>query len=979
MQKYNPQKIEKKWQKKWYGSTVFKAQDKSKKKKFYLMVEFPFPSGVGLHVGHCRPYIGLDIITRKRRMEGQNVLFPMGWDAFGLPAENYAIKMGIHPSVSVKKNIANYKKQMKNLGLSFDWSREVNTTDPGYYKWTQWIFLQLFKKGLAHKEALTINWCPKDKIGLANEEVIAGKCERCGTPVEKRDKVQWVIKITKYADRLIKDLGKVDYQQRIKDQQINWIGRSEGAEIEFLLDFKKDPKLNENRGPKGERAAIKVFTTRPDTLFGATYLVLAPEHPWVTLATDQNHDVLSNKKEVADYAKSIKNKPEIERTAEGKEKTGVEIQGVVAINPATGKEIPMYVADYVLAQYGTGAVMAVPAHDERDYEFAKKYNLPIEEVLVPNIIDKRNPPVVGKQFVERKNVHAIVKDPKTGKYLALKWRKFDWTTFPMGGMEEGESAVDAAMREVKEETGFTNLKLVRVLPGQVRAEYFAAHKDQNRISYTTAVVFELVDHTQVDIDQKEKDGHDIIWLDESKLNYENMTHAEVEQWKQKISAKIPAYQGDGVLINSGEFTGMDSVEAKSKIIRLVGAKPTITYKLRDWVFSRQHYWGEPIPMIHCKDCGWQPVPEKDLPVTLPNVKKYQPTDTGESPLAVMEKWVNVKCPKCKGPAKRETDTMPNWAGSNWYFLRYVDPKNSKKLADEKKLKYWMPIDWYNGGMEHTTLHLLYSRFIYKFLWDIGAVPKSLGNEPYKKRTSHGIILAEGGVKMSKSLGNVVNPDDVSKQYGADTMRVYEMFMGPFEQMIPWDSKGVVGARRFLEKIYTLAHPPSHKASAGRSQKEFTKKEDANIAGLLNKTIKKVSEDIEAMKFNTAISSLMILVNAFYEASGNITKENLKTLLVLVSPFAPHLPEELWQEVGGKGLCSQQAWPKYNKKLIKEEAILLIVQINGKVRDKLEVTAGMDQKELEKMVLASPKIKQLVGASGVKKIISVPNKLINIVL
>jgi leucyl-tRNA synthetase len=968
MQKYNPQKIEKKWQKKWYDSTLFKAQDGSKKKKFYLMVEFPFPSGSGLHVGHCRPYIGLDIITRKRRLQGQNVLFPMGWDAFGLPAENYAIKMGIHPSVAVKQNIANYKKQMKNLGLSFDWSREVNTTDPAYYKWTQWIFIQLFKKGLATKEALTINWCPKDKIGLANEEVVAGKCERCGTPVEKRDKVQWVIKITKYADRLINDLVKVDYQQRIKDQQINWIGRSEGAEIEFLLDFKKDPKLNDNRGPNGERAAIKVFTTRPDTLFGVTYLVLAPEHPWVTLATDKNHDVLLNKEEVKAYVQKVKDKPEIERTAEGKEKTGVEIKGVVAINPATGKEIPIFVADYVIATYGTGAVMAVPAHDERDAEFAIKYHLPIQEVLVPNIIDKRNPPVQGKQFVERKNVHAIVKDPKTGKYLALKWKKYDWTTFPMGGIEEGEDVVTAAMREVKEETGFTNLKLVRVLPGQVRAEYFAAHKDQNRISYTTAVVFELVDLAQVEIDAKEKEGHDIIWLDESKLNYENMTHAEVEQWKSKMQAKNPAYMGDGVLINSSEFTGMDSVEVKAKIVKSVGAKSTVTYKLRDWVFSRQHYWGEPIPMVNCKDCGWVPVPEKDLPVKLPNVKKYQPTDTGESPLAVMTAWVNVKCPECRGPAQRETDTMPNWAGSNWYFLRYVDPKNNKKLADEKKLKYWAPVDWYNGGMEHTTLHLLYSRFIYKFLWDIGAVPKSLGNEPYKKRTSHGVILAHDGARMSKSRGNVINPDDVSAQYGADTMRVYEMFMGPFDQTIPWDPKGVVGARRFLEKVYTLAH-----------QQEFAKKEDKNLAASLNKTIKKVGDDIEGMKFNTAISSLMILVNDFYDNPSAVTKENIKSLLVILSPFAPHLAEELWDKIGMKGLCSQQAWPKYNPRLIKEAKVLLIVQINGKVRDKMELIAGMSQQEVEKMVMASPKIKEWIGSSSVKKVIFVPNKLINIVI
>src|SRR3989344_5208809 len=974
MMKYKPQKIEKKWQKKWYASNVFSAKNGSKKKKRYLLVEFPFPSGSGLHVGHCRPYIGLDIVARKYRMQGENVLFPMGWDAFGLPAENYAIKMGIHPSVAVKKNIANYKKQMQNLGLSFDWSREVNTTDPKYYKWTQWIFLQLFKKGLAHKQALTINWCPKDKIGLANEEVVGGNCERCGTPVEKKDKVQWVIKITKYADRLIKDLESVDYQQRIKDQQINWIGKSEGAELEFGIS------LGSRETPKADSEfRIKVFTTRPDTLFGCTFLVLAPEHPIIELLKSS----ISNWQEVQTYTQKAKNKSDLERQEAQKEKTGVLLQGIKVINPADKKEIPVFVADYVMANYGTGAIMAVPAHDERDFEFAKKYDLPVREVVVPNIIDKRNPPVQGKQFVQRKNVHAIVKDPATGKYLALAWKKFDWTTFPMGGIEEGEGVVDAAMREVKEETGFTNLKLVKVLPGQVRAEYFAAHKDQNRISYTTAVVFDLLNHAQVEISQKEKDDHDTIWLDQSKLNYQNMTHAEVEQWKEKIHAKNPVYQGEGVLINSGEFTGMDSKEAKKKIMALVKGKITTTYKLRDWVFSRQHYWGEPIPMIHCNPpgggCGWQPVSEKDLPITLPNVKKYQPTDTGESPLAVMETWVNVKCPVCKGPAKRETDTMPNWAGSNWYYLAYTASKISNfkfQISNYAKgFEQWMPVDWYNGGMEHTTLHLLYSRFIYKFLWDIGAVPKSLGNEPYKKRTSHGIILAEGGVKMSKSKGNVVNPDDVAKRYGSDALRVYEMFMGPFEQMIPWDPTGITGARRFLEKIYHIANANLKSQNA----KSKLKIKNDQLQNLLNKTIKKVSEDIEAMKFNTAISSLMILVNDFYEKPDVITKDDIKNLLMLVSPFAPHLAEELWDCLGWKGLCSQQAWPKYSEKLNREEKVLLMVQINGKVRDKLEVVAGMSKDELEKIVLASPKIKNWIGGNIVKKVIFVPGKLINIVV
>jgi len=711
------------------------------------------------------------VIARKRRMQGQNVLYPMGWDAFGLPTENYAIKKGVHPSIVTKKNTDNFRKQMKNLGLSFDWSREINTTDPKYYKWTQWIFIKLFEAGLAYKDKLAINWCPSCKIGLANEEVVAGNCERCGTKVEKKEKEQWLIRITKYADRLINDLATVDYQQRIKDQQINWIGRSEGAELEFRIS--------------NFEFRIKVFTTRPDTIFGCTFLVLAPEHPIL----ENLESRIQNLEEVKGYIAKAKNKSDLQRQ-EQKEKIGVELKGIKAINPADKKEIPVFIADYVMVGYGTGAIMAVPADDARDKEFAEKYQLPILE------------------------------------------------------------------------------------------------------------------------------------------NYQK--------------------------------AGFDDFGTKK-----------INYKLRDWVFSRQHYWGEPIPMIHCEKCSWQTVPEKDLPVELPKVKKYQPTDTGESPLAVMGKWVNVKCPKCKGSAKRETDTMPNWAGSNWYFLRYTDPKNNKELAGKKALDYWLPVDWYNGGMEHTTLHLLYSRFIFKFLWDIGAVPKEVGNEPYKKRTSHGMILGEGGVKMSKSLGNVINPDDVAKEHGADALRVYEMFMGPFEQMIPWDSKGIVGSRRFLEKIYVLASKlqiTNHKLQI-----------NSNLANLLNKTIKKVGDDIESMKFNTAISSLMILVNGFYEKSEEITKEDIKNLLIILSPFAPHLSEELWENLKFKGFCSQQPWPKFDEKLMGKEKIWIMVQVNGKVRDKIEVASGASQKDIEKMAQESAKIKPWLEGKTVRKIIFVQNKLINIVV
>ncbi len=807
MQRYNPAKIEKKWQDKWYDSGAFKAKNGAKTRKFYLLLEFPYPSGDGLHVGHCRSYTALDIIARKKRMDGFNVLFPIGWDAFGLPTENYAIKRGVHPSIVTKKNTDNFRRQMKSIGLSFDWSREINTTDPKYYKWTQWIFLQLFKNGLAYKDKIAINWCPKDKIGLANEEVINGKCERCGTKVEKREKEQWMIKITNYAERLIDDLGLVDYSERIKIQQKDWIGRSGGALVKFVLEGAED--------------AIEVFTTRVDTIFSGTFVIVAPGNSFI----DKYKDKIENIDEVLKYREVSKNASDIDRTNEEKDVTGVELKGIIVRNPATGEEMPVWTADFVLEQYGTGAVFA-DAHDKRDFKLAKKYGIPLRTSIKP----------------------------------------------------------------------------------------------------------------------------------------------DNEELADKVKNLEICYEGEGTLYNSAQFDGLTSLQARMQITAWLKAKGfaenETSYKLRDWVFSRQHYWGEPIPLIYCEKCGWQPVSEKDLPVELPKIKKYKPTDTGESPLALVKKWVNVKCPNCRGPAKRETDTMPNWAGSNWYFLRYADPKNNKKLADEKLLKYWLPVDWYNGGMEHTTLHLLYSRFIFKFLWDIGAVPKVVGPEPYKKRTSHGMVLGEGGIKMSKSKGNVINPDAVIKQYGADTLRVYEMFMGPFEQMIPWDTKGVVGCRRFLEKVYKLS------AKTGES---------ADLARLLHKTIKKVTEDIELMKFNTAVSSMMEFVNAWNVSETGLAKKDFEDFLKILSPFAPHLAEELWKNAGFKGLCCEQKWPKYNEKLIEQEKVLLIVQINGKVRDKIEISSGISQKEAEKIVLKSEKIKTWMGKRKSKKIIFVPNKLINIVI
>ena len=819
--KYNPRKIEPKWQDKWYSSGVFKAKNGSKKKKYYLMVEFPYPSGDGLHVGHCRSYTALDVVARKRRMQGYNVLFPMGWDAFGLPTENYAIKKGVHPSVITKKNIETYKRQMKSLGWSFDWSREINTTDPKYYKWTQWIFVQLFKNGLAYKAKININWCPKDKIGLANEEVIDGKCERCGTKVEKREKEQWMIKITNYADRLIKDLDLVDYLEKIKTQQKDWIGESHGALIKFPVE--------------GAEEHIDVFTTRIDTIFSGTYIILSPGHNFI----DKYKNKIENIDEVLKYREDIRNISDIDRTNQDKDITGVQLKGITVRNPATDEEMPVWTADFVLEHYGTGAVFA-DAHDKRDFKMAKKYGIPLRTSIKPS--------------------------------------------------SSAEATAD-------------------------------------------------------------KDDELLI---------------------QRVKNLEECYEGEGILYNSMQFDGLKSAEARPKIIMWLASKglaqPKVSYKLRDWVFSRQHYWGEPIPMIFCKKCGWQPVDEKNLPVELPNVKKYKPTDTGESPLSLIKKWVDAKCPKCKGQAQRETDTMPNWAGSNWYYLRYTDPSDNKKLADETLLKYWMPVDWYNGGMEHTTLHLLYSRFVFKFLWDIKAVPTIIGPEPYKKRTSHGMVLGEGGIKMSKSKGNVINPDMIVKQYGADTLRLYEMFMGPFEQMIPWDTKGVVGCYRFIEKIYNLA-----------TRKVISDKSNENLKKLLHKTIKKVSEDIELMKFNTAVSSMMEFVNAWQISQEGLNKKDLSDFLKILSSFAPHLTEELWAEAGFKEMCCQQKWPKYDEKLIEEKNIVLIVQINGKVRDKIEIKSGTVQKEAEKTVLKSEKIKNLIGKNEIKKIVFVPNKLINIVI
>ncbi|MDB5188321.1 MAG: leucine--tRNA ligase [Candidatus Kaiserbacteria bacterium] len=958
MSKYDHNKIEKKWQAKWEKSKIWQAPKVAGKKKFYALIEFPYPSGSGLHVGHVRSNTAMDIISHKRRAEGYDVLYPIGWDAFGLPTENYAIKTGIHPAKVTKQNTDTFRKQLKRIGFSFDWSREINTTDPEYYKWTQWIFLQMYKKGLAYKSKMPINWCPVDKIGLANEEVVDGCCERCGSVVEKREKEQWMLAITKYAERLYNDLDGVEYLEKIKTQQRNWIGKSEGAEINFAVTFDNQPKAQDG--------SLAVFTTRPDTLFGATYLVLAPDHLFVTLSLTHK-GLLNNEDAVRAYAKAAKNKPEIERTAEGKEKTGVRLEGIWAINPANKEKIPVYIADYVLAHYGTGAIMAVPAHDQRDNEFAKKFDLPIRQVIEPTYSQTTEPGKIreGEPFDHREAIIAVVKHWSEDKYIGLKWKQVAWGTFITGGIEKGQTPETAAKAELLEEVGYKNARFVKDY-GIVHGKFYHVPKKTNRNSHAHMVYLELENDERVSVDTKEEAMHEVMWLTKAELA--KFLTADTHQYFLKVlSGNGGIYTDYGTLSNSSTYNRMESAEAMKKIVDEVGGKMITTFKLRDWVFSRQRYWGEPIPMIRCEYCGlknpetlgWIPVPEKDLPVKLPNVKKYEPTDDGESPLSTMEKWLRVKCPQCKNWARRETDTMPNWAGSSWYFLRYVDPKNKKALADKTLLKKWTPVDWYNGGMEHTTLHLLYSRFWHKFLYDLKLVPTS---EPYIKRTSHGLILAEGGAKMSKSKGNALSPDEIIKAVGADTLRVYEMFMGPFGESIAWNTNNMVGVKRFLDRIWRL-------------QDIVQKKEVADVNHALHVCIQKVGGDIEEMKFNTAVSAMMVFVNEV-EKKG-VGEKQLATFLRILAPFAPHITEEMWSVLGNKKSIHLEKWPKADKKFLAVSEVTIMVSINGKMREQFRAATDTDNETLEKIArtIASDRLKD----QNIIRVIVVPNKLVNFVI
>ena len=1029
MKNYDHSKIEKKWQKEWEAKQVYKTLDPvkaaaEKKKPYYVLDMFPYPSGAGLHVGHPRGYIASDVFARMKRMQGFNVLHPMGFDSFGLPAEQYAIQTGKNPGPFTNQLVKRYQKQLSILGFSYDWSRQVETHDPEYYRWTQWIFLQIYnswydkskdkarpiedlvrmfekngnadvnaacdsdvatfsktdwknfsdiekqnvlmKYRLAYEGFASVNWCPELGTVLANDEIVEknGKLvsERGEFPVEKRSMRQWFMRITAYADRLVAGLDAVDWPNNIKEIQKNWIGRSEGSEISF--------KVEGLRGKEsGQEHSMKVFTTRADTLFGVTYVVLAPEHSLV----QELKPSVTNWSDVEKYLQYVKGVSEEDRTDAKKEKTGVELKGVFAVNPANGESVPVWVADYVLANYGTGAVMAVPAHDERDFAFAKKYNLPISEVVIPDRIDTKNPPVAGKKSGTRKNVQAIVRDPKTNKYLAMYSRQFKWTTFPMGGIEDGEDMIEAITREVREETGFTNLAFVKILGGTVRAEYFAAHKDENRVAYTQAVMFDLIDDERVPLLAEEEGKHELLWLDKAEIAHPKVVHAELNDWLSRWD-EVPAFTEEGELINSGEFDGMSSEEARRAITEKVGGKLVTKYKMRDAIFARQRYWGEPIPLVHEKNGLVTPVADKNLPLMLPNVKSYAPTGTGESPLAGVASWVK---------AAYETNTMPGWAGSSWYFLRYADPKNKKAFASDKSLDYWFGkkagkdgraggVDMYVGGAEHATGHLLYSRFWHKTLKDLGHIKTE---EPFQALRNQGMIAGPDGRKMSKRWGNVINPDDVVRDLGADTMRVYESFMGPFESHLPWSTDGIVGSRRFIERVWKLQEKVVTKVSAASASKALSKNEA--LEKVLHKTIKKVTDDIHAFAFNTAISSMMILVNELDKAPA-IAADDFKKFIQILAPFAPHLCDEIWAGLGEKKTIHLSTWPKWDPKKIVDDTVTLGVQVNGKVRT--EITLGLDAiaEEVERSVMSMEEVQKWVDGKPVKKFIYIPGKIISIV-
>jgi leucyl-tRNA synthetase len=981
MKRYNPKEIEPLWQQKWAEEKIYQAKDFDSRQKYVMLTEFPYPSGAGMHVGHMREYTIGDIIARYKRMQGFNVLYPMAYDAFGLPTENYAIKHKISPQKATEENVATFQKQLESVGFSFDWSRSLKTSDPEYYKWTQWLFLQFYKAGLAYQDEIAINWCPLCKTGLANEEVVNGRHERCDTPVEKKLLKQWMMKITAYADRLIDGLSTVDYPPRIAGQQINWIGKSKGAEIDFALDF-SDEKTNAWRDDDGKPAHITVFTTRPDTIFGATFLVLAPEHPWVTAALEQY--VLENKADVAQYVKQAQQKSDLERQSDQKDKTGVQVKGVQAINPANNEKIPIFVADYVLPGYGTGAIMAVPAHDDRDYAFAEKFNLSIIPVVALSFMSQNEPTIEGQEPHERPTAIAIGHDSKTDTYCVIDWftgwRKNIGYEWPGGGVDDSETVEQAAVREFAEEAGYNDVTIEQVLPAAI-VFYYLNKKGQNKRAVKKIVklrVNSFQQNAEIGADDYEKNAYEIRWLkrDEILANQTPLNRAISEfVFNQTV------HVGEGEMVNSGKYDRMKSANAREKImadlVKNGAAEEKINYRLRDWIFSRQHYWGEPIPIIHCSEHGAVPVPDEDLPVELPKVDHYEPTDSGESPLADIESWVNTTCPICGKPSKRETDTMPNWAGSSWYYLRYFDPKNDRAFAGKDKLAYWQNVDMYLGGMEHTTLHLLYSRFWHKFLYDQQMVPTA---EPYEARRGQGIILAADGTKMSKSKGNVVDPTEIiDAGYGADALRLAIAFLAPYDQSTPWNPEGVAGTHRFLRRVWDLVQEHvAHKDDSLAVKSE-------ELLRATHKTTKKISDDVQKMNFNTPVAALMELANDLYKLRATIPigapiwHDNLIRFVKLLAPFAPHIAEELWQQLGQKDSVHLSGWPEYDETYLTEKTVTIAVQINGKVRS--QITTSPDASEAEAVAAAKsdPKIQRYTKGKPIKKTIYIPTKILNLIV
>lgn len=935
------QNVEKKWQEYWKNHHTFEAHIDKSKEKYYYLVEFPYPSGAGLHVGHVRSYTALDTLARKKRLMGYNVLFPMGWDAFGAPAEQYAIKNHIHPSIAVKENIKTFKSQIEKLGISFDWSREFATTDPEYYKWTQWQFLQFFKHGMAYKAKKNINWCPKCKMGLSNEDSSGGVCERCGTQVVQKEKEQWMLRMSDYAEDLIDGLNDTDFQERTKVAQINWIGKSTGAEVDFKLK-----QVNEK---------LTVYTTRPDTLYGVTFMVIAPEHPYVDLYSG----LIKNMNEVIDYREQTNKKTEFERTQLVKDKTGIKLEGLSAINPINNKEIPIYISDYVMMNYGTGAIMAVPAHDTRDYDFAKKFGIDIIQVLE----EETGTPHSDES--KKNSIVAIVYDEKQDKYLTINWGNNGGRLFVGGTIKENESSLECAIREIAEETGYTDISLVK--PAfKINHHYYAYNKDKYFNIQATPFLFTLNSDKMVSQNLDDDEKFKVEWVSKDIIRKEIVDELHKKSFEYTVNET--AMVGDGIHINSDVLDGLHKEEAISKMISYleekgIGRKKT-NYKLQDWIFTRQRFWGEPIPLIYCDDCGWVAVPDEDLPVLLPNVAEYEPTDDGESPLARIEEFVNTTCPHCGKPAKRETDTMPNWAGSSWYWLRYMDPHNDKEFASREALEYWGKVDWYNGGMEHATRHLLYARFWNQFLYNIGLVPNK---EPFKVRASHGMILGEGGVKMSKSLGNVINPDDIVAEYGADTLRTYEMFIGDYEKEATWSEQGLNGCKRYLDRVVRLGE----KVNDSLEYSSFLEKD-------IHKTIKKVTEDIDALKFNTAVSSLMILLNKM-EKMDSISKKDYRTYLTLLNPIAPHITEGLNEEYQlGSAIC-ESSWPSYEEDKLVDSEKEIAVQVNGKVRATILVHIDDTDDIIKEKALSEDNVKKHIEGKEIVKIIVIKGKIVNIVV